>query len=138
MVQFQHAVYTTLPSLIAVTETWLNSQIGDSEILPKGYNIFRLDRTNGKRGGGILFASREDLSCASRPELSSGGEILFGELNLPAFPKIAVIIAYRPPTESDSFNSSKIFNRRYAMLNQMVLVMSYFLEISIFLELIGN
>ena len=73
LIQFMHLVYLKLPALVAVTETWLNENIVNSEILPSGYNIFRLDRLGGRRGGGILLASREDLSCSIRPELSDGG-----------------------------------------------------------------
>ena len=95
LIQFQQLIYSSLPSLVVVTETWLKDNIDDSEILPRGYNIFRLDRPGDRKGGGL--ASREDLSCSIKPELRSGGEIMVCEL------KIAVIAAYRPPDDSSSF-----------------------------------
>jgi hypothetical protein len=45
--------------LILVTETWLNSNFSNNELLSKGYNIIRNDRVADKRGGGVLIALRE-------------------------------------------------------------------------------
>ena len=103
LIQFQQLVYSSLPSLVVVTETWLNDYIEDSEILPNGYNIFRLDRSGGSRGGGLLLAAREDLSCSIKPDLRSGGEIMVCDLKIPGVHKIAVVAAYRPPDDSSSF-----------------------------------
>ena len=45
---------------VAITETWLNSNIPDGLLDPEGkYHIFRCDR-NERRGGGVCaFVSRE-------------------------------------------------------------------------------
>ena len=51
---FQSSVYSSLPSVVAVTETWLSGSFFDNEILPTGYSIFRKDRPS--RGGGVLLA----------------------------------------------------------------------------------
>ena len=103
LTQFQHLVYSKLPSLVAVTETWLTNYVYDSEILPTGYNIFRRDRV-GRRGGGVLLACRDHLSCICLPHLSpDDSEILVCELEVPRSPKIAVIVAYRPPSCTNTF-----------------------------------
>lgn len=53
--------------ILAFTETWLNTGIINSEILPTDYTIFRSDRkfesTGLKRGGGILLAINSQLSA---------------------------------------------------------------------------
>ena len=50
---FQGYIYASSFDIICVTETWLNSDIADNEVLPKGYNIYRRDR--GHRGGGFSW-----------------------------------------------------------------------------------
>ena len=40
------------PSVVAVTESWLNSDIEDGLVSINGYNIFRKNRPS-RRGGGI-------------------------------------------------------------------------------------
>lgn len=39
------------PHITVITETWLRSEIGDDEVFPVHYNVFRKDRTT--RGGGV-------------------------------------------------------------------------------------
>ena len=51
---FQSLVYSSLPTMIAVSETWLCPHIYNNELLPSGYNNFRSDRPT--RGGSVLFA----------------------------------------------------------------------------------
>jgi hypothetical protein len=45
-------VYAEELDLIFVTESWLNDNFSDKEILSKGYNIVRKDRSTNQRGGG--------------------------------------------------------------------------------------
>lgn len=59
--------------VIALTETWLNDDIGNAE-LSSEYTIFRCDRNNLtstlKRGGGVLIAVRNNLK-ASQVQLTN-------------------------------------------------------------------
>ena len=41
---FQDLVYAENLDVISVTETWLNDNVSNNEILPSGYNIIRKDR----------------------------------------------------------------------------------------------
>ena len=41
------------PTFVCVVESWLSSEIDDSEINIQGYNIVRLDRT--RHGGGLVI-----------------------------------------------------------------------------------
>ena len=55
-----------------MTETWLDSNILDNEILPKGYIIYRRDRCT--RGGEVLIAiegsvSSQLIDCPKELEL---------------------------------------------------------------------
>ena len=57
--------------IIGITETWLNSEISDSEINLDGYTIFRKDRdhANKTRGGGVALYVRSELSCVRRDDI---------------------------------------------------------------------
>ena len=41
---FQDMVYAEELDMILLTETWLNENVSDNEILPSGFNILRKDR----------------------------------------------------------------------------------------------
>lgn len=56
---FQTLIYSHDYDIIAITETWLSKNIFDNEILPINYTIYCNDR--GSRGGGVLFAVRDNI-----------------------------------------------------------------------------
>ncbi len=58
---FQHFLYAENLDIVAVTETWLNCNVSDNEVLPSGYKIVRKDRPSDKPGGGVLLALRDSL-----------------------------------------------------------------------------
>ena len=100
MTSFQTLVYSHLPMVVSVTETWLSNYIFDNEVLPSGYNIFRADRPS--RGGGVLLAVSSDLSvsllyCHTDPC------IVTVRLLTPS--PIIVCSVYLPPSHDDSAHS---------------------------------
>ena len=101
---FQDLVYAERLDMIMVTETWLNNNITNNEILPKGYHVIRKDRDADKRGGGVLIALREDIaynrinSRNNSPNWSARIEIIALELNLLNSKKSLVCAYYRPPS----------------------------------------
>ena len=50
------------PGILAITETWLDSNIPDSAINIDGYTVFRKDRSS-MTGGGVLFYVDKNLYC---------------------------------------------------------------------------
>ena len=62
----QRLVYGGDYDVVLITETWLNTAIFDTEILP-GYTIYRRDR--GERAGGVLVAIKCDIQSARRNDL---------------------------------------------------------------------
>ena len=58
LLRFQDLVYSESLDVVLVTETWLNGSVQDSEVIPVGYNIFRVDRDDNRPGGGVLIATR--------------------------------------------------------------------------------
>ena len=49
------------PDVIDVTETWAYSHISDSELKIDGYSALRKDRSNAKRGGGVLLYIKDNI-----------------------------------------------------------------------------
>ena len=49
------------PSMIAITETWLDDSVADSEISILKYSLERLDRNTNRRGGGEAFYLMDGL-----------------------------------------------------------------------------
>lgn len=64
--------------LIMVTESWLNKDICDRELVDNNYNVFRRDRdlTNSskKDGGGVLVIVRNELNASIVPDFNSEAE----------------------------------------------------------------
>ncbi|KAH8273814.1 hypothetical protein KR044_001101, partial [Drosophila immigrans] len=56
--------FTFSTDVVAFSETWLSSDISDSELFPSKYTIYRQDRSS-RRGGGVLFAV--DSNFSSQP-----------------------------------------------------------------------
>lgn len=48
-------------SIYCFSETWLSNTIYNKEIFPSGFYVYRNDRN--KRGGGVLIAVKDTLSC---------------------------------------------------------------------------
>jgi len=44
---------------IFLTETWLNCNIEDAEVLIEGYTVLRSDRTDRLRGGAAIYMKNE-------------------------------------------------------------------------------
>lgn len=89
------------PSIICVTESWLNDSVLDVEILPPGYVILRKDRLSG-RGGGVALFIKNHIDFSLLPDLPNT-ESIWCKLKISG-QAIAVGAIYRPPNEtSDVF-----------------------------------
>ena len=89
--------------VVAVTETWLDSNFGDHELLMDDFNIFRKDR-HIQRGGGVLLAVRNHLPCTRRFDLEVEAEMLALEICLTHKIRVVVAVFYRSPnSDADTF-----------------------------------
>ena len=104
MYNFQGYICASSFDIICVTETWLNSDIADNEVLPKGYNIYRRDR--GHRGRGVLLAINSRIPC-KRVDVPVDIEAVTIQLgfSIPIF----VCVLYIPPQPSYEYYK-KYFN----------------------------
>ena len=59
--EFQVQIQTTQPTLILITETWLNADIPDTVLALPDYEIFRGDRHQ-MRGGGVCIMVKNEIN----------------------------------------------------------------------------
>ena len=84
--------------LIAVTETWLNPCVRDSELLINtAFNIHCRDRDSGVLGGGVMLAVRNHLKSIRRSDLETDAELLACEIKPENRKKFLCLVFYRPP-----------------------------------------
>lgn len=91
--------FKTKAAVIALTETWLDSSVSDSEISIEGYSVYRHDRD--RHGGGVCLYVSNSIAVNYRPDLIDARlEALWVELLLPKTKPIHVGVCYRPPKDS--------------------------------------
>ena len=124
-------LYTNKPDIVILNETWLKKSILDSEILPSGYKIFRMDRSLKthpwdperpkkfrKNGGGVLIAHRFDLDVSSTriSVVKAQAELLSVVLKLPTGRKLCISTFYRVGTlGSDNYTEVANYFRSLAL-----------------------
>ena len=92
--------------IIALTETWFDSNYLDCELGFPDYNIHRHDRKSG-RGGGVLLAVHKDLVSIRRMDLEQDSlEILFRKIQQRTRDSVLFGVVYRPPGAYMDFSLS--------------------------------
>lgn len=81
------------PELIAITETWLHSDVQDDEVFPGTYNVIRRDRAT--RGGGVALLVKKPLRYETVPCIN-GHESVWCKLFLDTT-ILMVGVIYRAP-----------------------------------------
>lgn len=72
--RFQELAYAEESDIIFVSETWLSTDVLNSEILPEDYFIVRNDRDT--HGGGVLLAIKSSSFKSAREILTSRSVLL--------------------------------------------------------------
>ena len=89
--------------MIALTETWLDDSVNDSELIINNYCLIRADRN--RQGGGVCLFIRENLTFNRRLDIITDSiETLWVEILQPKTIPILVGVAYRPPSQSDFYD----------------------------------
>lgn len=102
LVDLQNLLLLTQVDIVAITETWLNENVIDDELLPSTYTIHRKDRETNKRGGGILLGVDNRFTSKRLYDLEPKSEIMVCEILTCKSPKTAIILCYRPPNTDKS------------------------------------
>ena len=92
--------------IIAICETWLGMPDHDdtcvNDLLPEGYNIFRADRDDGRRGGGVAIIYKNYLKIKRTKSIRySQFECLMCTLTINSL-SIHLIVIYRPPPSQEN------------------------------------
>ena len=103
MTDLQSLVYSSTFDIIGLTETWLRDSTLNSEILPTGYTIYRLNRPS--RGGGVLLAVKETI-VSQQLQSPSNLELLLVLISL--HHPITICLVYNPPNSSAQYGQDLI------------------------------
>ena len=90
--------------ILAVTETWADSNINDAELQLTGYTSFRVDRTKCK-GGGVILYVKNDLQASMCQQLTEFGygEAVWSTVKLRTG-QLLVSVCYRNPNSTADNN----------------------------------
>ena len=86
--------------IVAITETWLDSKVNDSELMHPNYSVYDRDRhdiLSDKSDGGVALCVNNNISYCRRHNLEPQEEIVVCEGNPNNQSKILFILAYKPP-----------------------------------------
>ena len=106
---FQSLLYATAVDCFCVTESWLNTNINNGEVLPANYTIYRHDRDT--RGGGVLIAVLDKIPSK---QIVIDCELDIILVQLEVLPRILVCCVYNPPSSNDDH-----FNRLLDLIHSL-------------------
>ena len=95
----QSIVHTYSPDLVAITETKIDNNIQDNELLSDDFTLWRKDRN--RSGGGVLIAVANKSKFVILDSKIENGECISLCLQIHPLLKIRVIVFYRPPSEQN-------------------------------------
>ena len=102
--EFHDLVKMKNVDVVAVTETWLHQRILDTEILDSNYIIFRRDRPQLQRGGGVMICVKSDFISVRRRDLENETvEAVVCELSGINNSKLIIAAFYRPPNMDSDY-----------------------------------
>ena len=94
-------------NVIGLSETHLGATISDSEIMIDGYKLYRRDRGNNSRAGGVVVYISESLPAIRRNDLERANiEGIWTEILQPHAKGILLGTIYRPPDGSDFLDAN--------------------------------
>lgn len=86
-------------AVLAISETWLDNSVTDSEINIPGYSVVRKDRN--REGGGVCIYINSNLAFNQRSDLETSDiEAVWAEILLPKTKPIIIGCCYRFPKQS--------------------------------------
>ena len=80
--------------VVAITETFLDDNILDGELVDQSFTIFRRDRN--RHGGGVMLVLRSGIPAYRHYDLETNCELLWVELTT-TLRNVLVGVFYRPP-----------------------------------------
>lgn len=97
--ELESILLTYAPHITVLTETWLNDNHSDEDIVPESYKIIRRDRPN--RGGGVAVVLNTHTTTILLDQIEDHESLC---LQLNVFGNTIILIAvYRPPSSEVEF-----------------------------------
>ena len=93
--EFHNLINDHHPDIIFGNETWLSPNVNTAEFLPKQYNIFRQDRSDGY--GGVLLTFRSTLNVTEYPLVNTYKCEIVAATLMQREQKTIIYSIYRPP-----------------------------------------
>jgi len=113
MQKFATVIETVQPDVIGVTESWGSDDISDSEFSIPGFDLFRADRSNGHREGGVLLLVNSrmnaiDLECKLNSKFTD--QIWCLKIKISNGEDLLIGVCYRSPNVefSDKANNNRL------------------------------
>lgn len=91
--------------IIMITESWLVESIASEELFDNRYIVFRRDRSENKRGGGVILAFKKHLTVVERKDWESNAEDLWVTVITKNLKRINLCCVYIPPGANHSRNT---------------------------------
>jgi len=88
------------PDIIAISESWTNESIGDSELNLTGYTLFRKDRELDIKGGGVLMYVKDCLNASEVKFKSDFPEQVWCKVMCNGNTELFIGVCYRTPSEN--------------------------------------
>ena len=95
------------PDVVAICESWGDANTPSAELDVEGYLQIRVDRQDGRQGGGIVVFVRSPMQARqlATPEVVAPAEAALLEVGPPGDPT-TLLVVYRPPDSSREANAS--------------------------------
>ena len=96
--ELHHMTHEYKPDIIIGTETWLTPDIKNTELLLDDYNVYRKDRNNNKRGGGVLIAVKNNITSELiQSKEGQNNESIYCKIKTADQKTLIIGSIYRPP-----------------------------------------
>lgn len=98
MDSFLYTIEVFKPDVIGVTESWATDDIPDSELGVVGYDMYRKDRSNGHKGGGVLLYVKSSLQSTMFTPKTEFPEHVWCKISRRTGQDVLIGVCYRTPT----------------------------------------
>jgi len=87
------------PDVIGVSESWATNEISDRELNIVGYDLYRKDRNNKHKGGGVLLYVKCNLKSVTYAPRTDFPEQVWCKLPTGPGQHLLIGVCYRTPTQ---------------------------------------
>ncbi|VDN39993.1 unnamed protein product [Dibothriocephalus latus] len=113
------------PDMAAFNQTWFSTDIADSEVLLRGYQLFRRDRPT-REGGVIVYVTGKLTAMAEEPIPARESQILNITISAKYARPLRISVVYRSPNQTSNQETILIAEQYKTSENKEILVVGDF------------